>query len=226
MIFINNKYTCIYNNIITIAKNRNKQHNIYYEQHHIIPKSLGGDNTPENLVYLTGREHLICHLLLIRMTYGENKAKMISAAWSMANLNNPNQQRQQLTARQYAELREQFSRTHSIRMKNNNPMHNPVVRKIHLDSIKRRGKTSGMTGKSHTEETKRKLREKNKNQFVPLEKRKAASLFHSTRSRELTEKYNSIHASNIPCEHCNKFSNPGTYARWHGKNCKVVRKNT
>ena len=222
MIFINNKYTCIYNSLILVAKTRAKRDDTYYERHHIIPKSLGGGNEPENLVYLTGREHLICHLLLIRMTQGEHKAKMINAAWSMANLNNSNQQRQPLTARQYAVLREQFSQIHSNRMKNNNPMHNPIVRKIYDDSIKRRGKTSGMTGKRHSEDTKRKIHLKNKNQIVPIEKRKAASLFHSNRSLELTEKYKSVHASNKKCEHCGKLSNPGTYARWHGNNCKTI----
>lgn len=222
MIFINNKYTRIYNSIILAATNRIKQDNIYYERHHIIPKSLGGSNDSKNLVYLTGREHLICHLLLIRMTHGKNKAKMISAAWSMANLENPNQQRQRLTARQYAVLREQFSKSHSIRMKNNNPMHDPAVREVYDASIKRRGKTPGMTGKRHSEETKRKIKEKNKNQYVPLEKRIAASIFHSNRSPELTEKYKAIHSSNIKCEHCGKLSNPGTYARWHGNNCKII----
>jgi hypothetical protein len=36
----------------------------YKENHHILPKSLGGDNSKENLVKLTGREHWIAHLLL------------------------------------------------------------------------------------------------------------------------------------------------------------------
>lgn len=36
----------------------------YKENHHILPKSLGGDNSKENLVTLTGREHWIAHLLL------------------------------------------------------------------------------------------------------------------------------------------------------------------
>lgn len=29
----------------------------YKENHHILPRSMGGDNSKENLVYLTGREH-------------------------------------------------------------------------------------------------------------------------------------------------------------------------
>ena len=48
----------------------------YYETHHIIPKSLGGTDTVENLVNLTAREHFICHALLIRFLTGHDKYKM------------------------------------------------------------------------------------------------------------------------------------------------------
>jgi hypothetical protein len=39
----------------------------YAEKHHIHPRSLGGDNTKENIVSLTAREHFICHFLLTKM---------------------------------------------------------------------------------------------------------------------------------------------------------------
>lgn len=67
--FINNKYTLWYNSIINLAKSqqRNKDNNIYFESHHIIPKCMGGTYGKENLVLLTGREHFICHLLLCKM---------------------------------------------------------------------------------------------------------------------------------------------------------------
>jgi hypothetical protein len=39
----------------------------YTEKHHVIPRSLGGDNSKDNLVALTAREHFICHLLLTKM---------------------------------------------------------------------------------------------------------------------------------------------------------------
>ncbi len=37
-----------------------------YEKHHIIPKCAGGSNEPDNLVFLTPREHFICHALLVK----------------------------------------------------------------------------------------------------------------------------------------------------------------
>lgn len=40
--------------------------------HHIVPKSEGGDDEPENLVRLTPREHYIAHLLLAKI-YNDQK---------------------------------------------------------------------------------------------------------------------------------------------------------
>lgn len=39
----------------------------YAERHHIVPKSAGGTNTVENLVWLTAREHFLAHWLLFRI---------------------------------------------------------------------------------------------------------------------------------------------------------------
>lgn len=77
MIFINNKYTSWYYSIIRNATNRPVTG--YTERHHIIPKSLGGDNASTNLVRLTAREHFMCHRLLIKMTTGNERIKMLHA---------------------------------------------------------------------------------------------------------------------------------------------------
>jgi hypothetical protein len=68
--------------IITSAKTRNISTE-YCEKHHIIPKSLGGDNSKDNLVELTYREHFIRHMLLTKMTIGDDKRKMVCALWAM-----------------------------------------------------------------------------------------------------------------------------------------------
>ena len=79
MIFIDNKYTKWYFNIIANAKSRISVDG-YIEKHHIIPKSLGGNNTKENIIALSAKEHFICHLLLPKMTAGLNKRKMSFAS--------------------------------------------------------------------------------------------------------------------------------------------------
>jgi len=57
----------------------------YTEKHHILPRSMGGSDEPENLVVLTAREHLIAHWLLTK-SYPENrKLKFSFMAMRMDN---------------------------------------------------------------------------------------------------------------------------------------------
>ena len=76
MIFIANKYTITYFSIIENAKLRVLPKTEYKETHHIVPRSLGGNNERDNLVDLTYREHRVCHKLLVKMTNGIDKSKM------------------------------------------------------------------------------------------------------------------------------------------------------
>lgn len=79
--FINNKYTTLYFNIIRNAKEkcRSKSKDTVLHNHHIIPKSMGGSNNKDNLVLLTVKEHRIVHRLLVRMTEGIARKKMAYA---------------------------------------------------------------------------------------------------------------------------------------------------
>jgi hypothetical protein len=45
----------------------------YYENHHIIPRCLNGNNENENKVLLTAREHFVCHKLLTYIYPGNYK---------------------------------------------------------------------------------------------------------------------------------------------------------
>lgn len=42
----------------------------YFESHHIFPRSLGGDNSPENLIKLSPEDHYFAHLLLAKIHGG------------------------------------------------------------------------------------------------------------------------------------------------------------
>ena len=74
-------YQKIYDSIIARAKDRILED--YSEKHHIIPKCLGGINDKNNIVSLTGKEHYIVHMLLVRIYPEENK--LIYAFWMMSN---------------------------------------------------------------------------------------------------------------------------------------------
>lgn len=80
--FNESKYTTWYCSIIANALNTNKEG--YTERHHIIPKSLGGDDSNANLVRLSAREHFVVHWLLTKMVQGEDARKMKYAFKLMA----------------------------------------------------------------------------------------------------------------------------------------------
>ena len=102
-----NKYKKWYYSIISKAQIRQLPLSEYKERHHIIPKSLGGNNLPENLVNLTAKEHFVCHLLLTKMVDSQYRSKMLYALWSMTIKENPNQKnkRYKPSSRMYAQIR-------------------------------------------------------------------------------------------------------------------------
>lgn len=76
------KYHRWYDQLIDRARSREIP-SCYTEVHHIVPRSLGGSDAPENLVRLTYREHFIAHWLLTKLQRGGNLRKMQRALWAM-----------------------------------------------------------------------------------------------------------------------------------------------
>lgn len=76
------KYSQWYEQIILRAKGRQIPV-CYTELHHILPRSLGGADEPDNLVRLTYREHFLVHWLLTRMLSGGSLRKMQRALFAM-----------------------------------------------------------------------------------------------------------------------------------------------
>lgn len=106
-------YSKIYYNLIE----HRKQNSLtgYVEQHHIIPKSLGGSDSPDNLVDLSAREHFIAHLLLTKM-YSEgtpNYFKMIKAFMMMLTCKSESQERF-LSSKKYETIRTEFAKAQSL----------------------------------------------------------------------------------------------------------------
>ncbi len=108
---LNNKYYRLYYSIVNTAQkaNRKKGQGIYYENHHILPKSLGGSNHKSNLVLLTPKEHFVCHHLLTKFVIGENKSKMLFAFWNLANSCGKFRPNQKIYSKTYAVLKERVA---------------------------------------------------------------------------------------------------------------------
>jgi hypothetical protein len=106
--FIDNKYTKTYYQIIERAQSRTIDG--YTERHHIIPKSIGGPDEGFNLVDLTAREHFLCHWLLTKMVKGKRKQwSMVNALGFMMWSENQNQERYRVNARLYEQLKQKHS---------------------------------------------------------------------------------------------------------------------
>jgi hypothetical protein len=173
MIFIDNKYTRWYYNIVNCAKLRAITG--YTEKHHIIPKSCGGDNSKDNLVRLTAREHFVCHLLLVRMVEGHFRYKMAYALNRMLTTNNNgNQDRYIPTSRKFEKIRLQISNSlkgHSSPMKGR--FHSEETKKKISEIHK--GKPSALKGRPKSEETKKKISDARKGYKMPDSTKKKLS---------------------------------------------------
>ena len=78
-------YTTHYQRLI--ARARIRALTGYRERHHVIPRCMGGDDSPTNLVGLTPEEHYVAHQLLVKM-YPWSK-KLLSAVVLMAQRYSP-----------------------------------------------------------------------------------------------------------------------------------------
>lgn len=56
----------IYEKFIEKYRNQELKNNTFYYKHHIIPKHIGGDNSNQNLIRLTLRQHTLAHYILYK----------------------------------------------------------------------------------------------------------------------------------------------------------------
>jgi len=188
----------IYDNIISKAKfeNRIKYKGIYYEEHHIIPKCLGGNNKKENKVLLTAKEHFIEHKLLTYIYKGNRK--IAYAFHRMTYSKNGNYIK---SARDYA---------YAIELIKSTPISKETKEKLskallgnkrllghkHSDETRRKiGEKSKLRIYKHSEETKQKIGNGNLGKKRSDEVKKGISeraklIKHSRESIEITRKKN------------------------------------
>lgn len=70
-----------------IERARDRKLKGYTEKHHILPRSLGGDNRKCNLVKLTPEEHYVAHQLLVKM-FPEEKGLVWAACMMVGHSTN------------------------------------------------------------------------------------------------------------------------------------------
>ena len=228
MLFIDNKYTRWYYDIIDRAKTRTLLANKYYEKHHIVPKSLGGSNNADNLVKLTAREHFIAHWLLTKMTAGINQKKMAYACKMMMHSNSTKQDRYKITSRVYATLRQNLNTllkgrefTDEWRSKLKAAARKRADNEDKIDKQKRR---EAMIKANKSQIGKKRLATTGeKNHFYGKGFFGESNHFYGKSHTEETLKKLRGSKSKFVCEHCSVIvGGQSNYKRWHSDNCKLA----
>lgn len=194
-----NKYTKWYINIIeksllrfpdTRESQRKKINSSfgYVERHHILARCMDGPDTNENMVWLSAKEHFLCHLLLVRMTdIKEYKQKNFYSLIML--MGNKNRTGLKISSGMYSKIKEERSEMTSgvprseeakARMRGikKSPEHVEKIRQANLGRIpinkgvsmseeqkqkvsqSKMGSTPWNKGIPHTEETRKKISEK------------------------------------------------------------------
>jgi hypothetical protein len=122
------------------------------ERHHIVPRSMGGSDSKDNLVPLTPRLHFVAHWLLWK---AYKNSKMANAFWTMACCNE-----ERINSKTYSIVRKISAKAISIakKGKTTSDRHKAIMRER-------------MTGRVVSEETRKKLSEANKGRKVSPEMR-------------------------------------------------------
>lgn len=208
--YLQNKYTRIYFLIIERAKSRTLHS--YTESHHIIPKSLGGEDSKNNLVNLTSKEHFIVHRLLTKMTEGEAKRKMCYAMKIMTT--NRHAKRYIPTSRTFQYVREQ-ARQAQLGVPLSVDRKNKIreARKLQITTEETRIKMSiARLGKKHSSETIEKMKQSSK--LKPPMSEETRKKIKEARKKQVIE------TIQITCPHCGKTGGNRIMPRYHFNNCK------
>lgn len=166
----------------------------YVERHHIIPKSLGGSDDEDNLVWLTAEEHLQVHMLLTKMfDKREPMRKMHAAAIRMVNPQSKTQKR--ILNKNYDEIRKEAAKLHSEYMQQ-----------------KHAGSKNPFFNKKHTEESKKLISLGGRGLKRSKQTRKNLSLSKMGEKNPAT--------ITVTCPYCKKTGKAGGMRKHHFSHCK------
>lgn len=130
--FKHNKYARWYFQLVQKARERSSLP-AYVEKHHVVPFCISRSNAKENIVKLSGREHFIAHLLLIRAVEDSFRPSMIRAIYKMMIAGKG--QSRVVSSRTFELARRAFGKQQSEDMKAR--WADPARRKEHGDKLRK-----------------------------------------------------------------------------------------
>jgi hypothetical protein len=177
----------VYNSIIENARKQNRIRNNenYYEDHHIIPRCIGGDDSIKNKVLLTAREHFVCHKLLTYIYQGNYK--IYHAFHFMAFMN---KRKYEISSRDYEYAIELFRSIPVDHRGEKNTMYGKKHSKksIEKNRISNLGNYEERYGKEKADEMKRKLGEKSAGENNPMANKSFYDIWFIKYGKEIADK--------------------------------------
>lgn len=200
---VSNKYQCWYWSIIERAERRGWKKNtspVRVEAHHSVPKSIIKNN---KVVFLTLREHLVCHILLTKFTQGTDKAKMVYSAMRMISYEKYGKGR--VNSKVFQRIREEHAAEASARLTG---VPKPYMTETNRNPEKIRKTAEKHRGMKRSLESRRRMSEAKKNGFVPWNK-------------GLIDTHQKGHKKEVvECPHCRKSGGKPVMVRYHMDRCK------
>lgn len=219
-----------YNRLIETRKNL--QRDCVLEEHHIIPKCMGGTDDKENLVYLTPEEHFVAHQLLVKIYPGNDK--LYYAAMMMTVGNKRNNKEYGWLKRKRIEILKESQKGEG----------NPFYGKTHTEESRKRisetkrkqsVKTKGFSGRNHSTESKRKISESVKGMFAGEKNPMYGKSLSDETKKKLSARFKGKKMSDefiakiskpkgpqkrLVCTYCKKEGGATNMKRYHFENCK------
>lgn len=242
---IDNKYRKIYNSLINnaVLQNRERTKDTVYEKHHIVPRALGGDNSLDNLVLLTPKEHYICHHLLTKFTAGPARHKMMLAYKMMLRSSKSNVRDFVITARMYERAKQYQSEVsrHRVHSSAAREKISQSLQEWHSDPSNKEKFTEARRNQTITQEHRDNWATKSKQFWDSLtpDEREAFSatragsrngMYGKKRTKEEKEAVSRANKGNQyakgfkqpvrTCPYCGKEGG-NAMTRWHFDNCKL-----
>lgn len=222
-------YNRIYGEIILRSKNEKRKKlkvddpdYIYYELHHIIPKCIKKDESKENKVLLTAKEHFICHKLLVKIYSDSDGLK--HALWLMCSKSKKRDYK--IGAREYERERNEYIKNFSgvnavFYDKKHKPETKAKIKENHADFS---GSNHPQWKKKKSKETCDKISKTKTGKPSPMKGVKLTFEIWNKgiKMSEEFNKKNSEGQKNIPkkqCEWCGEVVSHMTYNRNHGDRC-------
>lgn len=217
-------YQWHYDQLMITRKNRIPENGKYYEKHHIVPKSMGGDNSTDNIAILTAREHFLAHWLLW-LTY--RNRKMACAFWSMCRSGSKNSGRI-TSSKMYSIAREAASITMSEFRKGKKMSTEFCLNQ----SLNKKGNTNRL-GKTTPETTRikqsnaklGKVNSDEHNMNIGNSQRgiSKTKLIGIPKSEDHRLKISNNLKEKVKCPHCEVEGGKFAMQRFHFKNCKLLQ---